>query len=74
MVDPKELEHVKVIQYIETVGSYEIPMVAVFDDRQTSADVVKRLISSGRSSSRYVAILPEDTFVNVFRNGRPIED
>lgn len=75
MVDPKELKHVMVIQYTKVIGKYyEIPMVAVFDDRQISADNVKQHITSGRDSNKYIAILPEDTFVNVFRNGRPLDN
>lgn len=74
MADPKELEHIMVIQYTKVIGEYKIPMIAVFDDRQISANNVKQHIASGRDSDKYIAILPEDTFINVFRYGRSLDN
>ena len=60
------MKHMKKIEYAEAYpGGLECPMIALFDDRQISADEVRKHIRSGEYSP-FVIVTTQTQFNNVF--------
>lgn len=59
------MEHLKKIEFTESFPLFEIPHVALFDDRQISAEEVTRRIKAGEPSSRII-VCTQKQFNNVF--------
>lgn len=59
------MEHLKKIEFTEGWASCEIPQIAMFDDRQISAEDVRKHIRSGEYSP-FIIICTTTQFSNVF--------
>lgn len=63
-----DLSHIMMLEYVEELGPYQSPKVALFNSNKLTADEAFRFVQAGKYNDNIV-VLEKRQWISLFKNG-----